>query len=123
MSPTTTFRVFWLSLVVVLPMPCYWQSWGVLPVLAQLQLLVANLWQQGPTVAALMGGLQIAVGLAASALMAQGYVRYTSLWPSRIRGSVMGISVLTALTVLSSTAVYTTPFVAASGMTFLQVYQ
>ena len=129
MSPTTTRWVFFISLLLLLPLPFYNGVLGWLSaarvffiVTAQCYLLVLDSGLASP-----VGGiLLLAAGTLAWLLVlwfaVTAFTIWSRAWPSTVRGSVMGLLVFTLLILMSSFAVYR-PLSAAQGpVTFLQVY-
>ena len=98
MDIATTRWVFWISLLILLPLPVFSTPWGWLPVA---YLLLAFFRDGGALL--LLYALVWGAGLW---LLALGYCRWTRRWESRVRGSLMAISVLTMLVVFSSVPVY-----------------
>lgn len=122
MPVAVAFRVLFLFLVALLPMPCFWQDWGVLPPLRFLYLVYTELVSSGLTEVSLLALVLMLIHVLAAGLIAHAYSTFSRQWPSRIRGSVLGISVLSLLIVFSSMAIYRLPLDAAPNMTFLQLY-
>ncbi|WP_101759405.1 hypothetical protein [Oceanicoccus sp. KOV_DT_Chl] len=113
--PVMTARWFLaVSLIVLLPMPFYFEGWYSSTVLFVMAfstfswLLVA----QGIIAVLVIAGIAYAYGL------------LSAMWPAKIRGSIMGLAVLTALIVFSSLPIYH-DLASRDGTTisFLELYQ
>jgi hypothetical protein len=131
MSVITVRWVFWVSLLVSLPFPFYIVHWGLLPLGAVLKALVFGHLQQLYELSLLQVALvllQCLVAAVVFGLTSWGYGRYASQWQEKIRGSVVGIVMLSFLITFSSIAVYSDQLVARNTddsvrkVTFLQVY-
>lgn len=131
MSVITVRWVLWVSLLVSLPFPFYIVHWGLLPLGAVLKALVFGHLQQLYELSLLQVALvllQCLVAVVVFGLTSWGYGRYASQWQEKIRGSVVGIVMLSFLITFSSVAVYSGQLVARNiddsvrKVTFLQVY-
>ena len=131
MSVITVRWVLWVSLLVSLPFPFYIVHWGLLPLGAVLKALVFGHLQQLYELSLLQVALvllQCLVAVVVFGLTSWGYGRYASQWQEKIRGSVVGIVMLSFLITFSSVAVYSGQLVARNTddsvrkVTFLQVY-
>ncbi len=113
MSRTTTFWVLWVSLLLLVPLPVYRAGWASLP--------VAYL---ATSAGAPLLLLQAGIGAFALWVLARSYCRWTVAWQDKIRGAVMAIAVLAAITVFASVPVYRTlPQSGGEPMTFQWLYE
>lgn len=114
MSALRAALILWCVLMILLPLPV-WQAghWGGLPALRSLQVAFSGM----PVLAlhALMGAL-------VAGLIAWFYRRWAERLPVRIRGALVGLLGLSALTVLSAIPVYRWPADVAA-QTFIDIYQ
>lgn len=131
MSVITARWVLWVSLLVSLPFPFYIVHWGLLPLGAVLKALLFGHLQDLYKLSLLQGALvllQCLVAAAVFGLISWGYGRYASQWQEKIRGSILGIVILSFLTTFSSVTVYSPQLVIRNTdshvrqVTFLQVY-
>jgi hypothetical protein len=129
MSPITTRWVFFISLVLILPLPFYHGEFALLPVARVFFVVSAQCYflLLEPGLASPIGGtLLLAAGtlawLLALWLTVNAYTIWTRLWPSTVRGSVMGLLVFSLLILLSSFPVYRPLMAAKDPITFLAVY-
>lgn len=129
MNLTTTRWVFFVSLVLVMPLPFYHGELAWLPVArvffivtAQCYLLFLDAGLANPIGGTLLLAAGALIWLLVLWLAVNAYALWTKAWPSTVRGSVMGLMVFTLLILLSSFAVYR-PLMAADGpIGFLEVY-
>ena len=129
MSPTTTRWVFFIALMLVLPLPFYNGGPGWLPaarvffiVTAEGYLMLSEQSPASPVGGILLLGLEVVGWVVLLWLAASAYISSTKTWPSTVRGSVMGLLVFTLLILLSSIPVYRPLGLALGPITFLQVY-
>jgi hypothetical protein len=129
MSPTTTRWVFFIALLLLLPLPFYNGGLGWLPAARVFFIATAEgylmLSQQSigsPVDGILLLSLEVVGWVVLLWLAASAYIIYTKLWPSTVRGSVMGLLVFSLLILLSSLPAYRPLGLAQSPITFLQVY-
>jgi hypothetical protein len=125
--PVSTCRVvLWVALLIVLPVPVYLSHWGWVPVGRGIQAM--GYWGQGvgqwQFVALSLFITQLIIWSALCWGVAVLYGVWSKNWPHKIRGSVMGLVVLSTLIVFSSVGVYR-PLLPRLGspLTFLQVYE
>ena len=98
MSIRTTHWVFWISLLLLIPLPVYGQSWGWLPV-AYLILTAFYHFDVLYLLQALFWGALLW-------WLSRSYCRWTAHWEAKLRGSVMAIAVLSLLILFASIPVY-----------------
>jgi hypothetical protein len=129
MSPTTTRWVFFIALLLLLPLPFYNGGLGWLPVVRVFFIVTAEgylmLSQQSfgsPVDGILLLGLEVVGWVVLLWLAVSVYIDYTKAWPSTVRGSVMGLLVFSLLILLSSFPAYRPLGLAQGPITFLQVY-
>jgi hypothetical protein len=117
----------WASLVVLLPLPWYVDNWGWVPAYYGLGLVFDQLVDGVESMTVKLDLLfvipQLLAALLVNWLLANVYTRYSVSWPVKIRGSIMGIAVLTCLILLYTFALYRLPFIAPVSMVnFPQLY-
>lgn len=116
MTVTVARRVLWVALAVILPLPLVLSQSGVIPLLG----LLINIWHE-PSVLAI---IELVAGLALVSAITWLFGHISSPWPQKIRGSILGISLLTMLILFASVPVYS---VNADGQitahTFMTLYQ
>ena len=129
MSPTTTRWVFFIALLLLLPLPFYNGELAVLPVVrvffivtAQGYLMLSQQSFGSPVDGILLLGLEVVGWVVLLWLVASAYIFYTKPWPSTVRGSVMGLLVFSLLILLSTFQAYRPLGMAQAPITFLQVY-
>ena len=118
----TAQRVLWVSLLIILPLPFYSQNLAWVPIGRIVQLLIRGVLPEAGLAAALLCAQAIIWSIVLW-LMALLYGATTKAWPAKIRGSIMGLMVLTLLMLFSSMPIYYA--LAPPGqtaLTFLQVY-
>lgn len=118
MNTTTVTWVLWLALLVLLPLPVYLQAWGWVPVWYVAGVCIDVL--AGKATLGIAGlVVQLVVGVGLTGLLARVYGHSCAGWPARIRGSIVGIVILSLLLLFSTFPVYRTP----AAVTFLTLYQ
>lgn len=131
MPVNTTRWVLWVSLLILLPLPFHIFHWELLPLGAVLKSQFSGDLQRLYNFSLLEQALiftQCLLAMLINALVSWGYGHYTAHWQERIRGSVMGITVLSMLILFSSIAIYSHQLSATMAdnkpmrMTFFQVY-
>jgi|GEM_PF-3798278 len=130
--PVNTARwVLWVSLVVLLPLPLYIVEWGLLPLGAVLKSLTTDHLQQLSDVSffeRLAIFCQCLIGILFEGWLAWSAGYCSRHWQDKIRGSVIGITVLGTLMVFSSVGIYSNQLSprpehhALARLSFLQVY-
>jgi hypothetical protein len=126
MSVTAIRWVLWVSLVLLLPLPLQLLELGWVPAFFGLNVLFSTLLlpAASPEGAMLMLAPQVAVAVLLNWLLADCYLRISAPWPAKLRGSIMGIAVLTGLVLAATFRVYQLPFpTEAAAVTFFQLYQ
>jgi hypothetical protein len=105
MTVKTAQWVFWVSLVLLLPMPFYDQHLAWLPCGSVLKFIVGEFRESNSV--SLTGLLpQLVFGLLVCGCLAKVYGFFSAGWPSTIRGSVMSLLVFSCLIIFSSVPVY-----------------
>jgi hypothetical protein len=67
---------------------------------------------------------QVAIAVWLDWLLADRYLRFSLRWPAKLRGSIMGITVLAGLVLAATFRVYQLPFdTDSAAITFFQLYQ
>ena len=129
MSPYTTRWVFFISLLLLLPLPFYSGGIASLPVARVLFIVTAEayLLLLGQVSGFLLGdifllSLEVVGWVVVLWFAVSAYNTYTSSWPSAVGGSVMGLVVFTLLILLSTFPAYRQLGVEQAATTFLQVY-
>jgi peptidoglycan/LPS O-acetylase OafA/YrhL len=128
MPITTTRRVLWISLLLLAPLPFYGQHWGWVPVARVLQIIAGMLSSElvfkadGEAINLLLLLLQALFWLCFLAGAAVVYGKWSRTWPDKIRGSIMGLLVFTALLIFSSVRIYSSLLAPPQHLTFLQLY-
>ena len=114
MSARRAALILWCVLMIVLPLPV-WQAghWGGLPALRSLMAAFSGM----PLL-----GWHALMGMLVAAALAWCYRRWAERLPVRIRGALVGLLGLTALTVLSAVPVYRWPADMAA-QTFIEIYR
>ena len=130
MTVTTARRVLWISLLLLIPLPFLLSHWGWVPAGRIVQVMLHGLasWivGNGDNVAWIspLLVLQLLLWLLVLWCVAWAYGQWSANWPVKIRGSIMGLTVLILLIVFSSAPVYRSLLSAEPlPMSFLQVYQ
>ncbi|HEB29002.1 MAG TPA: hypothetical protein ENI05_14835 [Porticoccus sp.] len=130
MTVRTAQWVFWVSLVLLLPLPFYLQHWAWLPCGSVLKFIVGCLLiesNESIAVSYLWLWLQLALGLILCWCLAKAYGVWSTHWPSTIRGSVMSLLVFSCLVIFSSIPVYGALWSHSDAdnrlRTFLQIYE
>lgn len=129
MTTKTTRWVFFIALLLLLPLPFVQPELCWLPVARVLFVASAEayLYVLGSGLASTDMGIG---GLAATAavwavllwLVASAYVRWSAHWPSKVRGAVMSLFIFSLLIIFSSIPVYRSLAPAEGRISFLQVY-
>lgn len=110
----------WLSLLVILPMPVFGGCWGWLPGW-HIAGLLQQAWLTENTVTGLVLAFQLALAILACGGLAQCYVHYSRLWAVKIRGSIMGIIILTLLVLLATFPLYRSIDQQCAAVTFMEL--
>ncbi len=124
MTISTARWVLFIGLLLILPLPFYAGHWAILPTANELLIVLRFLLAEGAEFYGL-NGLLLVQGLAGVFicwLLALLYGVSSSQWPSKIRGSIVGLSLLTALILFSSAEVYRSLESATLPLTFMQLY-
>ena len=107
--------VLFISLGLMLPLPFFVGDWYLSTVLYIVLYLLENF--------SLLMFLQLLLGLVLISVLAFLYGWYSRAWMMKIRGSILGLPVLTALVILSSISIYD-DFARpdSPAVTFMQLY-
>ncbi|ARN75817.1 hypothetical protein [Oceanicoccus sagamiensis] len=118
--PVTTARwVLWIGLLVILPFPFFADNWVLLPII---NLLKALLVFDIPLSSAAVLLMQSCLGSWLCWLLALAYGHWSGSWPAKIRGSIVGLLLLSAIIILSSVDVYIPLTSGSERLTFLELY-
>lgn len=128
MNITHTRWVFFVALMVLLPLPFYNGELAWLPVLRVLFIVSAEGYLALTGHSAVLDGLLmlsifVLLWIGILWLLVKAFLVWTMEWPATIRGSVMGLAVFSLLITLSTIPVYCQLGTPAQMVTFFQVYQ
>ncbi len=129
MNSSVTRRVFFVALLLLIPLPFYHSIVVLLPA-ARIFLIASAeiyLWLSDASIAMALGdsvslSLQLLLWVGLLWLLASGYTRWAKDWPASVRGSVMGLLVFSLLIIFSSVPVYYPLGCSTAGVSFLSVY-
>lgn len=122
MSTVTARWVLWVSLLLLLPLPFFTEQLTLLPAGYWIRALARGLADTQTIALSMSLALQLLLALVTTAMLAYFYSLWSKHWPSKIRGSIMGLSIFSLLIIFASVPVYDS-IEDSNKLTFLQVYQ
>ena len=125
MSDTSTRWVIWAALAILLPIPLLYGSWGWVPSWYTSK-VAYRLFSSDMAIgsAEVLLVVQLIVSLVLFYFIAGVYLRLCKNLPIKIRGSLVGVIILTTLILFYTFPVYHSPFDDfGASVTFLQLYR